>query len=640
MDSPQDPLETLRNRLYANTPFEPARGAPLASVSPPVSAPLEPWKRTAIPEPKKRMHATTIFFLVAAAFFVIAASVAAFLFLHGTRALSSDHINIHIVPQTATIASGDSATFTVSVRNDNPLAVTNTNLYVDFPPGTLQVGTTSLPLAPYSDTLGDLQPKATASRTVSGVFFGGQNQVITIPIRFQYRTVGSNALFTATSTYQLTISTSPVSLQVNALRESASGQPLTVSVSVHSNAAVPLQNIGVMATYPNFGFAFQSAKPTPTIGSFFTIGSLAPGETKTIMVTGVLSGQEGSEGTFSFNVGTAKGDGTALLASTYTSSAATVKISHPFIGTTLSLNNQDGDTVIATPGTPINATLTWVNNLNESIANAVATVTFTGAAFDPKSVTVQGGFFRSSDNSILFSKENNPALANLAPGDSGIGTFTFSPKSAAAITGVQNPAIIATVSVSGVRAGQGDVPQSITSSVVRTIKIGTGISLSRSILHASGSLKNTGPVPPVAGTETTYTVLLGAQNTLNSVGAAKATMLLPSYVRFISAATVGNASGTANGTTTAAPVTYDASLRTVTWNIGDLSPGSAPTASFQIGFLPSTSQTNGSPVLLNEESFTGTDRFTQLPVTATVPATTLSQQSDPGFTASAGTVHS
>ena len=625
--APHDPLESLRNRLYANEPVTTFHEEGLRPAAAP--APLEPWKRT--PPPKKRLHPATIFFFAALAFFVVAAGIATFLFLRGTRAISSDHIVISVAPATATIASGDSVSFTVSVRNDNPLAITNTDLFVDFPEGTLQTGTTSVPLPPYTDTLGDMPSGATQSRTVSGVFFGGQNQVIAIPIRFQYRTAGSNALFTATSTYQLTISTSPVSVQVNAVSESASGQPLTVSVSVHSNAAVPIQGIAVRATYPNFGFTFQSANPAPTLGSFFTIGSLAPGETKTVSITGVLTGQEGSAGTFNFDVGTAKDDGTALLASTYTSSSATVAISHPFIGTTLSLDNQDSDTVTATPGTPINATLTWVNNLTQPIGDAAAMVTLSGTAFDPKSVTVQGGFFRSSDNTILFSKENNPGLAELAPGDTGAGTFTFSAKSAAALAGIQNPAITATVSVSGVRAGQGNVPQSITSSLVRTIKIGTGVTLSTKILHATGPVPNTGPVPPVPGTETTYTVELAAQNTLNSVGAAKATLVLPSYVRFVSA--VSSIAGPA-------PITYDDASRTVTWDVGDIAPGATPTAAFKIAFLPSTSQAGGSPVLLQEETFTGADRFTQLPVTAMLPAMTLQQQSDPGFTPEAGTVHS
>ena len=630
MEDEIDPLERVRNRLYANEPLTPLQAQGLRTEAT-VPAPIEPWKRTPAPPPKKRMHAATMFFLVAVGFFVIAASVAAFLFFRGTRAISSDHIVISIAPQTATIASGDSVSFTVSVRNDNPLGITNTNLFVDFPDGTLQTGTTSLPIVPYTDTLGDMPSGSTQSRTVSGIFFGGQNQVINIPIRFQYRTAGSNALFTATSTYQLTISTSPVSAQVNAVSESASGQPLSVSVSVHSNAAVPLQNIGVIATYPNFGFAFHSANPAPKLGSFFTIGSLSPGETKTITISGVLTGQEGSEGTFGFAVGTAKDDGTALLASTYTSSAATVRISHPFIGTTLSLNNQNTDTVTAIPGTPISATLTWVNNLNESISNAVAVVTLSGAALDPKSVNVQGGFFRSSDNSILFSKENNPGLANLAPGDSGVGSFTFASKPAASLSGIQNPAITASVSVSGVRGGESTVPQTITSSVVRTIKIGTGVSLSRKILHATGPIPNTGPIPPVAGTETTYTVALGAQNTVNSVGAAKATMVLPSYVRYVSAvSSVGNP----------APVTYDDASRTVTWSIGDLAPNENATTAFQIAFLPSISQVDASPVLVQDETFTGTDRFTQQPVAVTSPALPLNQQSDPNFTPQAGTVHS
>lgn len=628
LKTPKDPLESLRNRLYANEPVAPFQEDRLSPAATPT--PLEPWKRTEKPVIKERMHATTIFFLIAVGFFAIAASVAAFLFYKGTRSISSDHITISVAPPTATIASGDDSTITVTVRNENPLAITHTNLFIDFPTGTLEAGTSSVPLPPYSDTLGDMSPGDTVSRTVSGEFFGGQNQVISIPIRFQYRAKGSNALFTATSTYQLTISTSPVSVQVSSLNETAAGQPLTVSVSVHSNAAVKLNNLAVIATYPNFGFAYERATPEPKSGSYFLLGSLAPGETKTVAVTGILTGLEGSEGTFNFAVGTAKDDGTSLLASTFTSSSATLRISHPFIGTTLTFNNTNADTVIVAPETPIAGTLSWVNNLSQPISDVVATISLTGAVLDPRSVRVQGGFYRSSDNTILFTKENNPGLANLAPGDTGIGTFTFATKPLATFSHTQNPAMTATVSVSGVRAGQGNVPQAIKSTVVKTIKIGTNVTLTRKLLHQSGPIANTGPTPPIAGTETTYTVQLTALNTVNSVGGAKESMALPSYVRFISP------SSTASTT----PITYDQSTRTVTWNMGDLAPTESLSAVFKIGFLPSISQANASPVLLNEASFTGTDRFTQQAVTATSPAMTLQEQSDPTFTLQSGTVHS
>lgn len=84
--------------------------------------------------------------------------------------------------------------------------------------------------------------------------------------------------------------------------------------------------------------------------------------------------------------------------------------------------------------------------------------------------------------------------------------------------------------------------------------------------------------------------------------------MLPPYVRFIG--------------TTDSGIVYNPDTRTVTWTIGDLTSGGTASAKFQIGFTPSTSQRNSSPILVNEQSFTGYDRFTQEQVKAQAAALT------------------
>jgi hypothetical protein len=184
---------------------------------------------------------------------------------------------------------------------------------------------------------------------------------------------------------------------------------------------------------------------------------------------------------------------------------------------------------------------------------------------------------------------------------------------------VTNPTIMLAVSIAGQHVGGSDSsPESLTSTLTRTIKVGTTIVLSSVISHAPSGA---GPVPPTAGIQTTYTVALTARNTVNSVGAAKVTMQLPSYVTYTNAADAG--------------VTYDTNSRTVTWTVGDLSPNASASAKFQISFLPSSSQTGISPVLVGQETFTGVDRFTSSAVSALAPELTSDLQGVRG----SGTVH-
>ncbi len=622
-EEPTSPLENLRDRLYANTPVETLREGTLG-----ISAKEIPsvWEKTPPPEPKKKLPFATIFLLTALGFFVLAGAIAAFLFLKGTRAISSDHIQITISGPT-TIASGDTVPLTITVQNNNPVLITGTTLDIDFPNGTKDSKDASKAFDHFhSDSLGDIAAGGAATQSVAAILFGAQNQPVTIPVRFQYHTAGSNASFTTTKNYTFVISTSPVSIQVQTLSESASGQPLTVLVAVHSNAAITLPNIAVAAKYPDFGFAFADASPQPSVGSFYPLGTLEPGETKTIRITGVLTGEQKDERTFSFSVGTAKENGTAALSAPYTSSQTTVAITHPFLGTTLSLNQSTTDGVTVGAGTQVNAALAWQNNLLAPLSNATAIITLAGTGLDASSVKAVGGFYSSADGTILFSKENNPSLALLQVGDKGVGTFSFLSKSAAQLQSIQNPTITLGVSVAGTRIGQGNVPEKISSTVTRTIKVGTSVAFSRSLLHTTGPFQNMGPVPAKVDTETMYAIALKAANTINSVGAAKATMTLPTYVRFTGLVSPQSA------------ITYDADSRTVSWSVGDIAPGVSTTAYFQVALLPSITQKNTSPIISPEGTFTGTDRFTGASVSSVAAAVTLNNQNEPGYTQSFGTV--
>ncbi len=617
------PLQDLRDTLYSRNPSTSVQEGRLSHTEQQLP---QSWKPLPVPPLKKKLPFATVFLFGAVGFFIVAGLVATFLFLKGTRAISSDRIVIGVTGPT-TIASGDTVPLSITIRNNNPALITGTALDIDFPAGSKDARDTTKALDHYhSDTVGDLASGAETTVTVSAVLFGAQNETITVPVRFQYRTAGSNAVFVSNKTYTFVISTSPVSVQVQTLSESASGQPITVRVAVHSNASIPLSNIALAAKYPDFGFAFGSADPKPSLGSFFPLGTLSPGETKTIVISGVLNGEAKDERTFSFEVGTAKDDGTSVLVAPYTSSKATIAITQPFLGTTLSLNSSTADDVRAGAAQQINASLTWQNNLDVPLSNASAVITLSGNGFDTSSVKAIGGFYNSNTKTITFAKENNPGLALLHAGDTGVGTFSFSIKPLSQLQAVQNPTVTLAVSVAGQREGQGRVPEKVTSTVVRTIKIGTTAAFTRSILHTTGPFSNTGPVPPTPGAETTYTVVLKASNAINSVGAAKASMLLPSYVRFTGQVSPQNA------------VTYNADTRMVSWNIGDLPPGATTTAYFQVAFLPSVSQVHTSPVLIEEGSLTGTDRFTGSSVSATADALPLNRQADPGYTQSFGAV--
>lgn len=589
------PLERLNQRIYQNKDVDTVE---VPAYSPYTQEQVSQWTPAPAPPPpppKKPGLPWTLKFLIGAAIFFVFAGIATAIFLFlGGRAISNDQVAITVSGVPTAIASGDTATFVVAVENKNPTEIRDARLNMSFPEGSRSGADTSDTLEQYTEPLGTIAPGESVTRTVSVKLFGAEGQLITIPLRVEYRAEGSNAVFQAESTHGVTISSSPLSIQVATLSESASGQPLTLTVSVRSNATAPIDTVAVQVQYPSGFIPTNTSLPSQGAG-YFPVGSFAPGETKTLRITGSLSGEAGESRAFRVSVGNASSDGTSRLGVSFAESITEVRLTRPFINVALSLNREAADQIIVPAGELVLGLLTFENSLSVPVRDAQISVALSGNGLDPASIETNNGVFRAADNTVLFTQSTSPALAALSPGDSGAGSLSFRPKSADALSGVRNPTITVKVTTSGMRAEGGSAPQPLTSSFTRTIKVGTGVALSSEIEEAGGA--------SVEGNA--YTVTLRARNTLNSVGGARVSFSLPEGVRFVGSADT---------------ITFNDTNRTAQWAIGDLAPGAEATATFSIVVLSGVSGGGTSARIVSEQSFTGVDRFTQQPVTAIAPA--------------------
>ncbi len=271
--------------------------------------------------PRKRgLSLSVLFLIIALGFFVLALAAGAYFLVFGGRSISTDHVTITVDGPT-TIGSGDVVPLAITIQNQNPTAITGTALSIDFPDGARSADDATQALAHYTDTAGDIAPGASASRTVRASLFGSENQKITIPLRLEYHVAGSNAVFVKEAKYEVTITSSPLSVTAQSLSQVSAGQPITLTVTVRSNATAPVDNVAVLAQYP-FGFSPTGASASD--GPLFPVGTLAPGESKTLSITGSLKGEDGDERVFHFTVGTSPGPDASTLSLSYTTTDASV----------------------------------------------------------------------------------------------------------------------------------------------------------------------------------------------------------------------------------------------------------------------------------------------------------------------------
>lgn len=563
---------------------------------------------------ERHVRLASTFFIFAFLFFLVSLGVIGYFFYFGGNTVSVDKVAIDIQGPT-TIAGGDTVPFSLTITNKNPVALENAIIEIEFPSGTRSADNILQAYPRYAENLGLLASGATVTRSIKAVIFGGAGQTLTLPVSFSYGTASSNAVFVKKSSYPLAISSTPLSVSVDTLSETVSGRPLTFTLTVRSNAAVPLGNVVLTGVFP-FGFSVTSSS-LPLNNSGFLLGTIAPGASKEVTLVGTLQGQDKEQRVFHFTVGTANTPSDQTPAIAYMTQEATVTITAPFINTAFALNGDTRTNMVIAPGSRQSVSVSYTNTLPTSVTNAAVAIAVSGSAVDYDSIETANGFYRSSDHTIVFSRDTDPSLATLAPGASGIGAFTFSTLPADALGAA--PTVVFTISVSGTRIGQTNVPEEVASSATKIVRVATAVTLSAFSLHASGPLNNSGPIPPKADQATTYSIILNAQNRGNAVAGGAVTVSLPMYVSY-----TGLTGGSGS-------FSYDEASHTVSWNTGDLAQSASAQGAFQISFTPSTSQRGTAPALSGRAAFSGYDRFAGVQVSAEADPVTTETRGDPGY---------
>ena len=585
-------LEKAKRRLYAQTPV-PAEKRVFSSTNTPSSLP-HAWKEeetiSSTMYKKRRTNFPLIFFGVSAFFFLIAAGTAAYIFYFGGGSVSTRNIDV-VMGGPTSIAAGDTVTLSLSITNRNPAELRDAKLDITFPPGTRSAEDVLVDYPRYAETLGTLSPGQTVTRTVRAVFYGTEGDALSTSVEVAFGTENASATFAKRESFSVNIGSSPLSIIVAAPKEAVSGQPFPMTFSVRSNAQSSIGQVAVFMSKP-LGFTLASSS-VPYVNDGFFLGTVKPGETRTIRLMVALSGPADAKRAFNVSVGTLKNEDDIALAVTYASNVAELSLASPFITTTLALNGSTQEPFVLAPGSKVSGTVSYANMLPVAITNAEITVAIAGGAIDYETVETQRGFYRSSDQSIVFGRDTNASLSSLESGATGIVSFSFQTLPGASI---RDSSAVFTISVSGVRAGQYGVPERVATSKVVTAKVRSGAVLTARSLHDSGPFANTGPIPPISGTPTSYTILWRVENAGNALADTIVSAALPSYVSF-----TGEASSNA--------ITYNEGTRTVTWRAGDIAAGQSVEGAFQVSFSPSASQAGSVPVLIGSASLTSYDRF-------------------------------
>ncbi len=564
------------------------------------------------------------FFVVAVALFVVSAAGAAFVFFGGVNLISSENVDIKVVGPLS-IGGGQESSFDISVINGNNAPLDSASLLIEYPPGTRVPSDLSKDLTRERFTIGRIEAGQSYTQSISGVFFGEKESTKQIKMSLEYRVENSSATFLKEKVYDIAISSAPIILSPTYPKEANSNQEINFNVEVASNSNDAIHNLLLKVDYP-FGFVFKSASPEAFAGNnTWSFASLKAGEKKTVSIRGTIIGQDNEEKVFKISSGTASSDDDRSIAVSFSDLTESILLKKPFIGLDVSVGGKSGD-YAGRGGTQVDTSIAVRNNLPSRLFNTSVKVRLSGGALDQLSVSPsQGGFFQSSDNTIIWDARSVSNLSDLAPGQETKLSFRLTPLQYSAVPRGVRPEINMTFDVSGERVLDSGSSESANATLTRKIVLATDANVTSKTVRSEGSFENSGPIPPKANVPTTYTIVWSIQNSFNQISNAEVRATLPAYVRWTNL----YSPKTDN-------FTFDATTKELIWNAGSILPntgfGSATKQIyFQVEVIPSTSQIGAAPILVGEATLVGTDKVTGAQIGANSGAVTTNFSGDPAF---------
>lgn len=540
-------------------------------------------------------------YVLLASFFILllsAVGTGAYLFL-GENQISSANIAITINGP-STLGGGERLTAQIGVTNQNNVAIEDATLIVRYPTGSQ---TTIEPIETLFErriSVGRLEPGEARNVPVEAQVFGEEGDEKQLAAQLEYRIENSDSLFYKDATPQsFRIVSSPVILQVRSVRQVSSGQRVQVEIAATANTGQTFENLLVTAQYPN-GFTYQGASPEPAFNqNVWRIDRLDPEETEIITVEGTVAGLADEALRLNVSIGPALPDNQFRSGATLTDTYTEFVIERPFIDVVIAVNGETEAPIILEAGSAAAVTVNVTNTLSEPVYDMVVEVVPTGTVVSGATITSTNGFYNSNTGRARFDGTTVPGLRELQAGARETLQLTIDPNSTPSTA-----SFTVAVNVFGKRLGERAAQEQLFGTTNLEARYASVISAENLLTHVSG------PIPPVAGQETVYQVTLTAGAGSNDITNGVVTTLLPIYVDWLD-------NYQAEG-----EVQYNPVTRELRWQVGSIDGARSKDFRFTLGFTPSASQVGTQPILVNQQVFEATDRFTSTPLRVTVPQLT------------------
>lgn len=611
-------IEALRKRLYERTiapeqserhslseiPVDVSRGwngvKPLPTIPSPVSANVTSAAIVSEEEietdevlPKKKRPYRMIIVLASIGFFIVAALVSSTYLFFGNNQISGKNISLSINAPFS-VTAGEKLPLQVSVSNQNTIQIESATLILNYPAGTKSDDEQARDIYENRIPIDVLAAGEAINIPVSVVLYGEENEEKEIKAAIEYRVEGSNGtFFKDAESVKVKINSSPLVMRVNSIEKVSSGQEVEIKLTIQSNASVSQKNILVSAAYPN-SFSFLKSDPEPSYGkNEWLIDEIKPESSKVITLRGRVSGLADEMSELQFSAGAPKSDNQFIMGSVLTKAKTSYTIEKPFISVVVNINNDTDNSVVIDSEKEAYVNVIVTNTLKEAIYDMRVEIAPKGNLIRDNLLSISGGLYDSNSKTINYEVSGMSSLAKVLPGETREFSFVVRPD-AKQSTGSFN----ISTNVFARRVSEGNAVEELVGTALAEAKFSSNISLGAQVGYNDGIFSDSGPVPPVAGKATTYTVTFVAEANANDVSNTVLTATLPQYIEWL------------NKYDGEGVVEYNPTSKQLRWSIGNLDAKTKKQLQIQVSLLPSVTQVGRTIDIINMQELRATDRFT------------------------------
>lgn len=497
------------------------------------------------------------------------------------------------------VASAELVTFPLTYTNDNLSTLHGASLVITYTDSFHPEISAGMKVSGHQIEIpiGDIGRRGTGKASISGKFYGSRGELSYLRASLHYALGNTSATFEKQAQFGVNLASSPLSLEVSAPIELATGQDIAYVIDYRNESSERFTGIRVRVDYPA-GFRFVAADPAPAEGeSSWNIGEFQGNGSGKITIRGTITGSRDEYKKVGAMIGYVQGDGNFIA---YNVNERQTKIIASPLTIYQTVNDKTEETVV--PGESLAYRIKYRNDGSIGVRDAIVAVEIASSYLDFSKLQLpRGGAYDQAKKMIVWKASDIPELARIDPGKEGELTFSIMVKEVGAITGDEKNISIRSKAM----IDSPDVPTPIGSNKIIAsdtlyVKLGALVTVDLKGYYQDASFANTGPIPPVVGQETTYTLRLGLTNTSNDVTGTRVVFSLPTNVSY-------KRKSLPEGET----VSWNERTNELSWEVGTLSSSSKRELVIQIGVTPGANQVGQEVVIVNKTVFTANDSFTK-----------------------------